>query len=772
VNSTSKWQLIEPVKPPQWLIDRTGIYAAQLIWQRGWQTRDRVEAFLNCEAYKPTSSFAFGVEMSQAINRIKQAFDAGEKVAIWGDFDADGITATAVLWEGLGQFFPQDRQLVYYIPDRLTESHGLSRHGIDLISDCKLIVTCDTGSTNATEIAYANSLGIDVIVTDHHALPAQRPPVVAIVNPRYLDSSHPLYNLSGVAVAFKLVEALYEAMPDRRPVEPLENLLDLVAIGLVADLVQLVGDCRYLAQRGIEVLRQKRRPGIQYLLEQCKKAGDRAIDISFGIAPRLNSISRIWGDVRKCVELLTSKDEAVCRELAQLAELANTQRKAIQKRILIQVEQKISQVDLSTTGILVLDDAQWPVGILGLVAGQIASTYNRPTILCNSEDELARGSARSPAGIDLYELIKGQEHLLASFGGHPLAAGLSLPTNNIPLLREALNHRFWQQYHETQNLAVAIDLKLQITDLGQSLFRQIKLLEPYGMGNPAPRFLIQNCHFEDKSNANIKNAKGQKVEYIKSRFTLVDATGEIGGDWWGHYSYELPEGKCDAIVELVDNTYKKSYEVRLIDFIDLGIDLDNPPDRMLNQKAIALGIDKTAAKSVTVIDWRDRGSQPFPTEAIICDICPTSWQDLDRWMTEAAIAQKPLVLTYAPPAESNGIDAWKILVGIAKYLSRTGKAIALKQLQAKLNIDDFTILQFGLDALSACGWKITLQEQILQMQLIDPDPASGEAAIDSATQANAAAQKFITTVNELAFRQQYFDRQLLGLVQTNSSNQT
>ncbi len=752
MNST-KWQLIEPVEPPPWLVDRTGIYAAQLIWQRGWQTRDRVEAFLNCEAYKPSGGFAFGAEMSQAVTRIKQAFEAGEKVAIWGDFDADGITATAVLWEGLGQFFPQDRQLVYFIPDRLTASHGLSRHGIDLISDCKLIVTCDTGSTNAAEIAYANSLGIDVIVTDHHTLPAERPTVVAIVNPRYLDSSHPLYNLSGVAVAFKLVEALYEMMPDDRSVEPLENLLDLVAIGLVADLVQLVGDCRYLAQRGIEVLRQKRRPGIRYLLEYCKKAGDRAIDISFGIAPRLNSISRIWGDVRKCVELLTSKDEAVCRELAQLAELANTQRKAIQKRILSQVEQKISQVDLSTTGILVLEDAQWPVGILGLVAGQIASTYHRPTILCNSEDELARGSARSPVGIDLYELIKGQEHLLTSFGGHPLAAGLSLPTNNIPLLREALNHRFWQQYRQNQPRATAIDLKLQIADLGQSLFRQIKLLEPYGMGNPAPHFLIQNCRFEDKTNANIKNAKGQKVEYIKSRFTLVDATGEIGGDWWGHYSYELPEGKCDAIVELVDNTYKKSYEVRLIDFIDLGINLD-ASHQTLNERAIALGTDR-AAKLIEVIDARGK-SQPLPTEAIICDICPTSWQDLDRWIAQAAIAQKPIVLTYAPPGERDGMNAWQMLVGIAKYLSRTGSAITMSQLQAQLHIED-SVLQLGLEALTAYGWQILQHQKIhlsLDMQFVDTTVDSQKTAIN-------AAQKFINAVNELSFQQRYFDRQLL-----------
>ncbi|NJM28233.1 MAG: hypothetical protein HC856_08430 [Pseudanabaena sp. RU_4_16] len=260
------------------------------------------------------------------------------------------------------------------------------------------------------------------------------------------------------------------------------------------------------------------------------------------------------------------------------------------------------------------------------------------------------------------------------------------------------------------------------------------------------------------------------MEYIRSEFSLVDATGKIRGDWWGHYSYELPEGKCDAIVELVDNTYKKSYQVRLIDFIDLGIESDNASRQTPNKRAIALGIDKVA-NSVKVIDARGK-SLPLPTEAIICDVCPTSWQELDRWITQATILQKPLVLTYTPPVESNGIDAWKILVGIAKYLSRTGSAIALKQLQAKLNIDDFTVLQFGLDALSACGWEITLHEQILQMQLIDPGYVREETAIGSATQANAAVQKFITTVNELIFRQQYFDRQLLRLVQSNSSHRT
>ena len=293
--SSTNWQTLAAVVPPTWLSESVGKFAAQLLCQRGMIDPDEVKAFLSIAAYQPTSASAFGEEMQQAIARLRKAYEQGETIAIWGDFDADGITATSVLWEGLGEFFAQGDRLVFYIPDRLKESHGVSIKGLDeLRSQCELtgkslnlIVTCDTGSTSLEALKYAQELGIDVIVTDHHTLPDQRPPVVAIINPRYLSNDHPLFHLSGVAVAYKLMEALYEALPEV-PQQPLEDLLDLVAIGLVADLVQLTGDCRYLAQKGIEVLRQKKRLGVRMLLEQCKRVGDRPIDISFGIAPRIN----------------------------------------------------------------------------------------------------------------------------------------------------------------------------------------------------------------------------------------------------------------------------------------------------------------------------------------------------------------------------------------------------------------------------------------------------------------------------------------------------
>jgi single-stranded-DNA-specific exonuclease len=683
----SSWQILANAHPPNWLIEKVGTHAAQLLWQRGIQTEEEVQAFLDPQSYKPTSAFAFGQEMQWAVTRIKEAREQGQKVAIWGDFDADGITATSVLWEGLGQFFTQYEKLVYYIPNRLTESHGLSIAGIDTLQDCQLIITCDTGSTSLKEIEYLRSLSIDIIITDHHTLPPQRPSVTAIINPRYLSKDHPLYHLSGVAVAYKLIEALYESLPTV-PTQPLTNLLDLVAIGLVADLVQLSSDCRYLAQMGIIELKKKNRIGVKFLLEACNKAGDRPTDISFGIAPRINSISRIWGDVYKCVEMLTSSDPRRCQELVSLAEEANDQRKALQKKIHAQVKARITNIDLSTSPILVLEDANWHAGILGVVAGQIAQEYNRPVILLNIDENIAKGSARSPQGIDLYSLIKGQEQLLHSFGGHPLAAGLSLDIKNLELFRESLIQRFWQDYGAIAPKPIAIDLTVTVAELGQELFRELKQLEPYGMGNPAPKLLVRECQFTYKSNANIKSRKGQKLQYLKSEFFLEDRTGSIKGHWWDRAIDRIPDRPCDVILELVDNPYKKEYEVRIIDIYS---ELDLASD---------------------------------PSDFNLIDI--PLMEDVNLNLT--------------------GEELWLALVGIAKYLSRTGQPISYTQLKQKLEIP-IPILELGLEALQKYGWQIT--QNLDDLQIAEP------LAIADCVSVPSEVDILIKFVNESIFRQKW-----------------
>ncbi|MHC5778804.1 single-stranded-DNA-specific exonuclease RecJ [Nostoc sp.] len=795
-----QWTIAATEQPPQWFIEAvkqhtpasSGIYAAQLFWQRGIKDHQQLTAFINYKAYQPASPFEFGQEMHLAIARLQQADNAREKIAIWGDFDADGITATSVLWDGLGQFFKQNTQLIYYIPNRLKESHGLNNQGIDNLAKqgCKLIVTCDTGSTNIEEIIYAKQLGINVIVTDHHTLPAERPPVAAIINPRYLPREHQLFHLSGVAVAYKLVEALYQTLPNVAK-HPLEDLLDLVAVGLIADLVQLSGDCRYLAQLGIQRLQAdfqqpaaaRRRPGVGRLLELCQKSGDRPTDISFGLGPRINAVSRIQGDASFCVELLTSRDAKRCNELAEVTELANARRKSLQKDVQAQVAQKLTQLDLSTTSVIVLEDAQWPAGVLGLVAGQVAQETGRPTILLSTEgsgesgvgsgkDEegispsssssslspsspssppLARGSARSVNSVDLYQLVKDQAHLLHRFGGHPFAAGLSLLVENIPLFTAAINQQLRQSLGTTTlTPTVQADLTLTVADLGKELFLELKLLEPCGMGNPVPKLLIQNCWFENSWHRNQQDWQGKKVQYIKTEFDIRDDSSRsvFPGIWWGHYKDELPIGRCDCIAELDYNTFKKRYEIRLIAVrpsVNSTLNTRNSPLilDLRNQEHSARAKQQLSANSTQ-------------HSALIIEDCPTNWDDLRAWLrrcltisrsTSGLDNQQQLAIAWSKPNPQPPNQIWLTLVGIAKYLSRTNQLVTRVQLLEKIGISDQTLL-VGIKALKDLGFTVKLQDRYLQITWHPSDNAENFA--------DPAVARFLAAVREEQFQRQYF----------------
>lgn len=714
------WHCSTPNAPPDEFVRAVQRYAptggrrlATLLWNRNQRDLSDLRGFLNPDYYQPTPATAFGAEMQQAIARLQQAIANSEQVAIWGDFDADGVTATSVLWEGLGQFFDRSQDpphLSYHIPNRLTESHGLNRPGVERLAAAgiRLIVTCDTGSTNLDEIQYAAELGIDIIVTDHHTLLPQRPPVTALINPRNFPSDHPLYHLSGVAVAYKLVEALYAAQPEI-PQQPLESLLDLVAIGLIADLVELRGDCRYLAQRGLRQLRRQletpTHPGVKELLLGCKRHGDRPTDISFGIGPRINAVSRIYGDASFCVELLTSRDGDRSRQLAQQANDANDRRKEVQQRVLQSVQRQLQQTDLSTTNVIVLSDPQWDVGVLGLVAGQIASEWGRPTLLlCEdpfSDPPFARGSARSVAGLDLYELVNSQSHLLHRFGGHPFAAGLSLPLENLPLLREALNQQLLQRLGRVGGIQPILnyDLEVTVADLGQDLFAELKDLEPCGMGNPVPRLLLRQCQFEEAYHRKLQ-VKGQKLQYLITHFQLQDASGDrsFPGTWWGHYKDELPPNPCDVIVELDVNTNSKTsykipkYQVRLIDVRPSG-------ESITSEMAL--------------------GDRRQPSGEAIC---------IER-------------------LAETGQQAWLTLIGIAKYLSRTGKPRPRQVIQEKLGIGDRP-LEIGLERLRHLGFSVHYPSpEDIAIRAISDD--SGDRHLES------LAQPFLDAVCEEQFRQHH-----------------
>ncbi len=735
-----------------WPADR---YLSQLLWQRGIQDIATIPGYLQADHYQPTGPEAFGVEMQQAIDRIVQARDRQEQVLIWGDFDADGITATSVLWDGLRQFLAP-ALLSYYIPDRLKESHGLNLAGIDRLHQqgVKLIITCDTGSTNLAEIAYAQALGIDTIVTDHHTLPATRPPVAAIINPRYLAADHPLFHLSGVAIAYKLIEALYVALPDV-PEEPLEYLLDLVAIGLVADLVQLSGDCRYLAQIGIQRLQLQNtknpqlagyRPGVAKLLELCKRTGDRPMDISFGIAPRVNAISRIYGDASFGVQLLTSQDEALCHELALLTEQANARRKEVQKNVVAEVQKRVAALDLSTTGVIVLVDNNWSPGVLGLVAGQIAQTYGKPTILLSTAQEetadpstplLARGSARSIQNVDLYQLVKSQEHLLNSFGGHPFAAGLSILADNLPLFTEAINQQLRQTIGQLPPPVLSIDLIMTVAELGRALFDELKILEPCGMGNPVPKLLVKNCQLLNARNANIKDFKGHKIQYIKTDLQITDetTTETFPVVWWGHYSDEVPMVPCDLAIELDYNNYKNRCEARIIELVP----------------TVTSAVVATDRYRPEILDFR-HGVHPDSLFAslVLVSECPCCWEELIVKYTEASQQQQSLALAYSAPTLQTAVTVLEQLLGIAKFLARTGQPVTISQLQKQLGISDRSI-RSGLNGLEAIGLEVILAPDQQQFKV------KGTGNLSNLLLQNLPEiQDFLAVVAEELFTVQYF----------------
>ncbi|MGF1538500.1 MAG: single-stranded-DNA-specific exonuclease RecJ [Elainellaceae cyanobacterium] len=659
---------------------------AQLLWRRGIRDPEQIAPFLDPSAYTSTSLLALGNDVERACDRLIVACDRQESVAIWGDFDADGLTATAVIWEGLSTLFPDDR-LTYQIPNRLTQSHGLNREGIDALAQqgCKLIVTCDTGSTHATEIQYARDRGIDTIVTDHHTLPeADAPfPALALINPRRLPPDHPLAHLSGVAVAYKLIEALYE----RLELPPPEFLLDLVAIGLIADLVELRGDCRYLAQQGIKHLQQRSRPGLKHLIQQCQRSGDRPADISYGIGPRINAVSRIYGDASFCVELLTTRDDKRAAYLAQQAELANQRRRSLQQRILQDAESQLQSLE-RTTRVIVLSDPQWSIGILGLVAAQVAQRYGRPTLLLQTpapdEPALARGSARSVQGIDLYALIDQHSHLLHQFGGHPYALGLSLPVENIALLKTALNR---------QTRAAGIgpaspleaDLALTVEEVGPSLFQAFKPLEPFGVGHPIPKILLQGVWFTDSWSPRQTDLRGQRTHYPRTTFKLCDASCPEGrpGIWWGHRKEELPSGRCDVLVELDFDSTQKDYRIRLVALAEDEASEVRPDADIPNAEIPA--VEKLGAEKPGV---------------------------------EASLLKAPCPPSPCSPSPLTPEAIWQGLVGIAKYLSRTRTTVTAPALADRLGIGE-AALTSGLAALAQVGFEVasTGEGETLTLQI-------------------------------------------------------
>lgn len=488
--------------------------AAKLLWNRDLKTAEAANRFLRLEETRFHDAFLMR-DMDKAVARIEKALATGEKIAIYGDYDVDGVTSTSLLYLYLRE---RGADVIYYIPSRLHEGYGLSRGAMDRLAEAgvRLMITVDTGITAVDETAYAKTLGIETVVTDHHACRETLPDVCAAVNPHRPDDEYPFDELAGVGVVFKLVSAM-EIMRARREGESdaaavrriCHDYADLVAIGTVADVMPLVDENRLIVSYGLSRINREPRAGIAALIEAANGKGraPRRVNstfIGFGIAPRMNAAGRM-GDATVAAELLLSeggeKSERLAGELCEL----NAERQTEENRIAEAAYRKIEeQAAKEKPRVLVLDDDDWHQGIIGIVASRITERYGLPSILVTydgspdrdgSAADLGKGSGRSVKGLNLVEALTACADLLERFGGHELAAGLSVRRGNIPLLRERLNAYAAERLTD-EMLCVCLDADCEVgmTELTEKLVEETEKLEPFGTANPAPVFVMRNAN--------------------------------------------------------------------------------------------------------------------------------------------------------------------------------------------------------------------------------------------------------------------------------------
>lgn len=523
---TKKWQLLSDKRLV--ISDKEAVVEV-LLKNRGIKDR---EAFFNppkpdylitqLPKYLPDLDFD---QLQKAVERIKSAIRQGRKIIVWGDFDVDGVTATAILWQALSAL---SAHVLPYIPDRFTEGYGLNKQGIRQLADqgVKLIVTVDSGITAKDEVEYANSLGIEVIVTDHHLEPEELPPAYAIVHTN---------ELCGAGVAWLLSALLRRSnlgdLGDLSNLSNLSNLsrdLDLVAIATVADLQPLLGANRSLVKHGFEVLNQNKRPGLAALLEVAglKPGNLGSYAAGWILGPRINAIGRLKQGI-EALRLLCTQDEIKARELAHLLEATNIKRQSLTEEIYNHAKGLVTDGSASSPqgeGLIVLYHDSWHEGIIGLVAGRLVEEYGRPAVVIAKGEEFSKGSARSVNGFNLLEALQNHADLLEDVGGHEMAAGFTVLNEKLERFVSTLKAEAKEKLKKLDPRPILkIDAELPLQNLSYELVAELEKFKPHGVGNPEPLFLAQGVNVLEE----------RKVGRQKQHLKLLVSPG-FEAIWFGH----------------------------------------------------------------------------------------------------------------------------------------------------------------------------------------------------------------------------------------------
>lgn len=489
----SRWNLLPPV-PDGHVINTCGYsrVVTQLLYNRGLTEPSQLEAFVAADD-RLAADPALLPGIHQAVGRIYRALLSGEKIAIYGDFDTDGITATALLVQGLSVL---NCQAVPYIPHRLNEGYGVKTAALETLSQqgVGLVITVDCGITAVDEVKKARKLGLDIIITDHHTPQEEIPPALAVIDPKLPESRYPSTELAGVGVALKLLQALFQGMGKEKQ---LNGLLDLVALGTVADMIPLLGENRYLVSQGLKLINTAPRLGLREIMTQSgsNAAGLDSEAISWIIAPRLNAAGRL-AHAMSSYRLLTTDSTQEARELATWLEQKNAERQSLTSKA--QAKARDNVLAHSLTPLLFVTDRDFPTGICGLVAGRLAEEFYRPAVVVHTGEQFSGGSCRSIPEFNIFNALRRYRNLLSHFGGHAQAAGFSLPTRNLPQLEQAMTQLATEQLAGVDlRSRLDIDVEVKLPDLGGDTFPMLQKLAPFGQGNPAPTFLSRNVEVID-----------------------------------------------------------------------------------------------------------------------------------------------------------------------------------------------------------------------------------------------------------------------------------
>lgn len=551
-----RWQFPQLISVSEELRNLVGGHrsVAERLARAGLNDIKAARAFLDPNAYAATSPFELP-DMNQAVERLQRAAKLGEPILIWGDFDVDGQTATALLLTALREL---GANVQYHVPLRDGEGHGINLPKLRewLARGVKLIITCDTGITAHEAVNLASAAGVDVIITDHHLLGDTLPEALAVINPMRLPPGHPLRELPGVAVAYELIAALTSSSCD--------DLLDLVALGIVADVAELKNETRYLLQRGLTRMQVSSRPGLLALMQFAEVNAlelDES-DIGFKLAPRLNAQGRM-GNAADSVELLSTLDAARAADLAHQLESMNARRKLesqlIEDSAHSLIEREPSLLDYAA---IVLSHTDWSGGVAGIVANRLADAYHKPVVLLCEQNETAFGSARSVPGVNITDALKACREALTTFGGHAMAAGLSLRREGIFEFRRMLSRAVRSMTIETaEEPALVIDGVVRLDELTREFEQDLRRLAPFGNGNPSPVLASTDLHLVRKKKL---GRKGDHLELI----VADDAGNQQRVLWWNVGDSELPQGRFDLAYNFRLSRFKAETDL-VLEFVDL-----------------------------------------------------------------------------------------------------------------------------------------------------------------------------------------------------------